>query len=198
MGFKPAVKTFGEADVVVTTPRRDVRITVDSDPINPRAEYSNAGVMYCRHGRYDLGDKNAEDAFVENAKGNRVQRDDIALALPIYMYDHSGITISHEPFSCPWDSGLLGVHYITKEVLSREFNGDKAKARACLESELKTYDQYLRGEVFGFEVLDENDDAVDSCWGFFGDKLEETGILEYLPAELHEQAKEAWERRYEG
>jgi hypothetical protein len=40
-----------------------------------------------------------------------------------------------------------------------------------LQGEINTYDQYLRSEVYGFQVTPESDDTqiLDSCWGFFGD-----------------------------
>ena len=30
------------------------------------------------------------------------------LMLPLYLYDHSGITMNTTGFSCPWDSGQVG------------------------------------------------------------------------------------------
>ena len=37
--------------------------------------------------------------------------------------------------------------------------------------EIDTYNEYLHGEVYGFQVTPEDDDTeiLDSCWGFFGD-----------------------------
>lgn len=67
-----------------------------------------------------------------------------------------------------------------------------------LECEMETYDQYLRGDVYGYvltktvveqvkcphcgEVIREYEEEVeeDSCWGFYGDCLEENGILDNL------------------
>ena len=37
-----------------------------------------------------------------------VRATDKYVILPLYLYDHSGITISTGPFSCPWDSGQVG------------------------------------------------------------------------------------------
>jgi hypothetical protein len=33
----------------------------------------------------------------------------------LYLYDHSGITISTSPFSCGWDSGQVGFIYLTRQ-----------------------------------------------------------------------------------
>jgi len=43
--------------------------------------------------------------------------------LPVFMYDHSGVALSHGrsyPFNCPWDSGFYGIHFIEKEKLFKE------------------------------------------------------------------------------
>lgn len=37
------------------------------------------------------------------------------IILPLYLYDHGGITMSTGPFSCPWDSGQLGWIYALKQ-----------------------------------------------------------------------------------
>ncbi len=227
----------------VVEPKLTYKIEMDRDqPPSPR-EWDNVGVMFCKHGRYALGDEDAdnpfdeiegktidgvfiaEDEFVEirdhlswdtwpdykeqtvetileviedvQWETRHVIRDDIAICLPLYLYDHSGITISHGKFSCPWDSGQVGWHYITKAKLEDEFDGDEAKAMKCLEAELKTYDDYLQGNVWGYVIENEEGDDVDSCWGFYGDELEETGILDAVGDEHVEGLKEAWERRFD-
>lgn len=257
--------------IKVVEPKLTYKIEQDQDPENPRKEWDNVGVMFCKHGRYALGDEGADDPYVtlgfydlggyklycrghscsgtddppENVvmydsvfcmlqniaedivddvdygsdedgtlmtpddveetvawleslefQTERVLRDDIAICLPLYLYDHSGITISHGAFSCKWDSGQVGWHYIAKAKLEDEFDGDEAKAMKRLECEIKTYDDYLQGNVWGYVIENEEGDDVDSCWGFYGDELEETGMLGDVAAEHVEGLKEAWERRF--
>lgn len=75
--------------------------------------------------------------------------------LPLYLYDHSGITMSTGSFSCPWDSGQVGWIYCSREKALHEWGGKvftkkvREKAEAYLKSEVNTYDQYLTGEVYG-------------------------------------------------
>lgn len=89
-----------------------VRIERDEDASNPR-EDDNFGHMVCFHRRYDLGDKH------EFADGDALREfledkaNDVAVTLPLYLYDHSGITMNTSGFSCPWDSGQVGVIYCT-------------------------------------------------------------------------------------
>lgn len=42
------------------------------------------------------------------------------IILPIYAYEHGGITLSTGSFSCPWDSGQVGWIYATKERFIKE------------------------------------------------------------------------------
>jgi hypothetical protein len=89
--------------------------------------------------------------------------------LPLSLYDHSGLTIWVGSPSCPWDSGYVGIVHASASKVKAEFNGDRDKAIACMKSEVETYDQYLRGDVYGFTITDtENDIEVESCWGVYG------------------------------
>jgi len=45
----------------------------------------------------------------------------------------------------------------------------REKALRYLEGEIETYDQYLRGDVYGFVIEDSEGEEVDSCWGYYGD-----------------------------
>lgn len=42
-------------------------------------------------------------------------------ALPLYLYDHSGITMSTTTFSCPWDSGRVGMIFCSHEEAVKEW-----------------------------------------------------------------------------
>lgn len=124
----------------------------------------------------------------------KVLRDDIALILPIYLYDHSGLTVSHGSFSCQWDSGQVGWHYMTKKAM--ESFPSKKDAEKFLEARLEEWDHVLQGNVWYFDITDEEGDSVESCGGFIGDDLEDMGMLEHIPEELHDAAREAWEERF--
>ena len=77
-----------------------IKIYQDEDAENPR-DWDNFGHMICFHSRYTLGDKH--EMTPEDARQLYDRKD--VIALPLYLYDHSGITIRTSPFSCPWDSG---------------------------------------------------------------------------------------------
>jgi hypothetical protein len=123
--------------------------------------------------------------------------------LPLYLYDHSGITMNTGGFSCGWDSGQVGWIVCDQSTIDKEFDGDRDKAEKCLEAEVEVYDHYISGNVWGFiaeqrEVADgaELDDDegwedVDSCWGFYGDDVEANGMKCNLSEEFHEALDDA-------
>ena len=139
-----------------------------------------------------------------------LQNTDLVLIKQINLYDHSGITISTSsgyPYNDRWDSCCVGFIYVTKKTIFKECGGItegnwKDRADEYLEGEVQTYDQYLRGDVYGYtltkkvihqekcphcgEVIREYEDEeeVDSCWGFYGDCLEENGILDNIGMDL--------------
>lgn len=136
---------------------------------NPR-ECDNLGIVVLGDRvRYNFGDKALPVESID-----AICRDASNIWLPVYMYDHSGITINTTGFSCPWDSGQVGIIYMPKSVAVDNW-GKKLctksvadKARACLRSEVECLDQYLRGEVFAY-IVRKGDEVLDSCHGFFGD-----------------------------
>jgi hypothetical protein len=166
-----------------------IRIEQDENPMNPRTEWDNFGIIAYKHRNYILGEEeiNDPDDFLAGLAGVEPDKDNLMelaqrknVILPVYLYDHSGITISCHPFSCPWDSGQVGYIYATYEQIRKEYNVKHVtkkvieKVKNLLRSEIETFDNYLTGEVYGFIVEDKDGEDVDSCWGFYG----EDGIKE--------------------
>lgn len=150
--------------------RYKLTIVQDDNPINPYKDCDFFGTLVHWYGRGFIGedwsrkDREEIQGFYDNFQG---------VILPVYLYEHGGKTINTSGFSCPWDSGQVGFIYVASEKIAKEYGADNAenreKAKECLRSEVKTLDDYLRGNVWSFVVTDENDNAVDSCGGFFGD-----------------------------
>ena len=181
-----------------------------SDGCNPR-ENDNLGAIVTSHRRYVLGDKQlgyvpgatswreamayyfAEDAGVNpdkyKEKIDKIWKwiDNNVIWLPVYMYDHSGITLNTTGFSCGWDSGQLGFIYTTKEKAKKWFNVRritnkiKEKVEQLLESEIEQYDKYLNGDYYKYILFDENGIIMDA-----GDCYPD---LEAIKEELPEEFK---------
>ena len=138
-----------------------LKIIPDDDPINPRTEYDNLGHMVCSHRRYILGDATPNIDFDKFNSWDHVEKYlqhiyEAAVILPLYLYDHSGLTMATTPFSCRWDSGQVGFIYVTRQEVLDEAPGNPKRltkrarewATKLLEGEVETYDQYQTGNVF--------------------------------------------------
>lgn len=96
-------------------------------------------------------------------------------ALPLYLYDHSGITMNTGGFNCMWDSGCVGVIVCDNDTIYREYGGDKGMALRALKAEVKDYDNYLTGNIWTLIAEERDDDGewdyVDSISGIDGDDV---------------------------
>jgi hypothetical protein len=183
------------------------KLTVEQDesPFSPR-EDDNLGTMVCFHSRYNLGDKHdyKHEYFSgwDEMRKAIIKKENAAIVLPLYLYNHSGLTISTSPFSCRWDSGQVGFIFISKEKILKEYGGKRVtkklveKVTEYLISEVKTYDQYLTGDVYGFKLLNKETLDEDSCWGFYGSNVFENGIIDYIGEEAQEDLKTLLEAEY--
>jgi len=178
-----------EAEAVEVIERGDyrLRITYDMFPPNPREEWENLGIMLCGHKRYNLGDEQLSAADFESwADVEAYIREELGgiEVMPLYLYDHAGITISTRSFSNPWDSGQVGYIFTTAKQLEK-FGTPRDKMREFLLSEVKTYDAYLRGEVYQWTITrreicslgHEHEELIESVGGYFDlDAAREDGL----------------------
>lgn len=107
--------------------------------------------------------------------------------VPVYAYEHGGITIATEPFDETWDAGQVGV--ICVSHAQREAEGITTEtARRVLAGEIKEFDLFLRGEVYGFIAEDRNGQRIDAVSGFLSDDggrdWDNNGMAECWPEDL--------------
>ncbi|GFE67101.1 hypothetical protein [Litoreibacter roseus] len=164
-----------------------IKIFHDPTPENPR-EFDNLGTMTCWHRRYRLGDDHSHEdphaflaSLAEMSDATDASFDQLysrasrkAVILPLYLYDHSGITMNTTGFHCPWDSGQVGFIHVSLDPV-REAYGVQRVSKSLRENvenilrqEVAAYDDYLTGNCFGF-VTERDGEEIDSCWGFLGD-----------------------------
>lgn len=175
-----------------------IKFFQDDNPESPR-EWDNLGKMVCFHRRYDLGDKH--DLTVEDAKA-LTKRDDI-ISLPLFLLDHSGITMNTGGFRhCDpqgWDSGQVGFIYVDRDKVKEEYHvkqirqGVRQKVYSVLQGEVEAYDKYLRGDVYGFVIEDADGEQLDSCWGYY-DEIENT--IKECQATIDAHVKEVNEKKH--
>ena len=135
-------------------------LTIEVRECNPREATECMGTMICFHRRYILGDSHIFKNTQEFSDWCNENKDKIAIILPLYLYDHSGITISTEPFYDKWDSGQVGYIYTTKEDV-KSFGYDLKDINLIkhrLMEEVEDYDAHLQDnfiEIY-FSLFDDN------------------------------------------
>ncbi len=162
-------------------------------------------------------DKCAAEGIIHDMEAWKAEHG-VRVILPLYLYDHSGITMSTGAFSCPWDSGqvgwihdtpegvraAMGVHetidgkytftgkYHTPDGLypSDEF------IEGVLRAEVRHYADYLEGDIMWYRVEGPTDD--DGCGGFFPDeKGSHKDMIEEAKASIDSSIRFAWQKGIE-
>jgi hypothetical protein len=190
MKTKDAVETF-------THGNRQVEIHFDPDPISPR-ENDNLVVLACWHRNLRLGDRQLFGRVSEEVIRAEVaeESDEVLAILPLYLYQHSGVTMRTTPFGDRWDSGQVGWAYVTKSGAEKmgcvgerhDRDGkvigmwDREALEESIRGEVKEYDDFLTGQVFGYIIRGIDGEEIDSCWGFVGD-------MDYVRAEAKSAAE---------
>jgi len=156
-----------------------IEVIHDEHPSDPRGD-DNLGTMVCFHPDYSLGDKHKYNKSDYNSWEGLEraihENEDVGAILPLFLYDHSGITMNTIGFQCPWDSMRVGFIFISKEKMRYEYSYKRVsqklikRVQGYLKNEVKLYDQYLTGDAYGYRITDtETEKEIDSCWGFFGE-----------------------------
>ena len=115
-----------ENDVLTqTSGNYTLTIFIDEFAHNPRAEIENLGTLYIpRPPRgYALSDKNAN---AEEAKAAPVK-------IPVYILDHSGLSLSYKSFNDSWDSWNAGIMYVTADKLKEEYGGREDAKKIAMD-----------------------------------------------------------------
>lgn len=185
------MKLYAGKYEITTANGEKQRLTIDRDEFceSPRewdnvAEFVGVG---CRR-LYDFFDKVVDDsdelAEYLNEVGEHV-------AMPLYIYEHSGICI-HTYRASRWDTSFVGVAVVSKEkaldALNCTVENWEEKAREIINQEIEMLNQYLSGDVYMY-VLEqvkkceccgaEHTEEIESCGGFFGVE----SIIAELPKE---------------
>lgn len=118
--------------------RKGFTLDILEDSIESPREYfadSNIGTIVCFNRKYKnlADDSELNDLSLEEWLNKC--KDEIIVALPLYVYDHSGISISTSSFNDRWDSGFLGFIYCTDKSAKKEdlCRDDKATIVGMLE-----------------------------------------------------------------
>ena len=147
----------------------EVEFDWDYNPRDPDWVGEMYSRMVCFHSRYSFGDFQFDSSLkyemdkenwwnpssghsaIDDFEEYIYKTQDPFVCLPLYLLDHSGLTIRTYPFNDGWDSSPIGFIYMSREK-AREALGVKrlsSKARKRIKewlvSEVEEYDRYLRG-----------------------------------------------------
>lgn len=168
---------------------KEYRLIIKQDDwFNPR-EDSNLWNMLYSHRNYILWDQILDNywnsleedfAIFINNKFNILEResyysltdkeidkiykwiDKNIIYLPLYLYDHSWITINTTWFSCRWDSWQVWYIYVHRDDILEEFNNNKLfkkikdKTYSLLKNEVKVFDKYLQWDFYYYKIESRN------------------------------------------
>jgi len=109
-------------------------------------------------------------------------------AFPVYAYIHSGVALSlgrGGQFADPWDSGRIGTLFLAKSEWRYRTRETKKNwsAEHYAKVHIETWNQYLSGDVWGFEITDADGKDIDSCWGFYGLDYARSEAISNVPDE---------------
>lgn len=92
----------------------------------------------------------------------------------VNAYIHSGVALSlgsEYPFNDQWDVSTTGFALVQRK---KGWTWTREKARKVAEAIVAEWNQYLSGEVYGYNI----EASGDSCWGYYGEYDSEGGCLD--------------------
>ncbi len=170
-------------------PPRAVRIEIVPDPDQQPPWEINCpdapGCISRPHRHLTLWGEELETANMDVVDAELDERKPVVF-VPIYGYSHGAVCIRHTPFECRWDSWKAGYAYYTRAQLDRELRMFPKGSRptllrgritpeqykwgeARLISRIETWNKWVTGDIWGFRVIGDDGEELDSCYGIYDD-----------------------------
>ena len=173
-------KTIKLEDLEVETIYKDehgqfFKFFYDDSTDSPRND-TNAATILTWERDYDSPDEN-NNTFEEFAEKHGVDvskkwdlgsvmdamREEGYYVVPVYALHHSVSHYSTHDFHDPWDSGVAGIAFCKKQ---KGLPDDDDCLRTIIDQEIKEYDAWVNGEIYGVARLDKTADIVDETTGW--------------------------------
>lgn len=163
----------------------DIMVTHDEYPENPRSDSPLGTIAVFRSGGKNYGIHDTDTLAVDIIDDLEADK---AVILPVYLYDHSVVRVSTSTFMnraphAEWDSGLIGVIYMTREDIRREFmcklvtKKVREQVKRSLVACIEELDCYLRGDAWVFEVFNGEGESLEMFSGFGHDELMDDAVM---------------------
>ena len=173
-------KTIKLEDLEVETIYKDehgqfFKFFYDDSTDSPRND-TNVATILTWERDYDSPDEN-NNTFEEFAEKHGVDvsqkwnldsvmdamREEGYYVVPVYALHHSVSQYSTHDFHDPWDSGVAGIAFCKKQ---KGLPDDDDYLRTIIDQEIKEYDAWVNGEIYGVARLDKTADIVDETTGW--------------------------------
>lgn len=159
-----------------------LEINYDEAPLSPR-EDDNLGKLFFYSNKFNhLNELTIEEFQLANIETHYI--------ISIYSYNHGEIDLSTTPYNDKFDSSHVGWILCSKDNREVKLLTEE-KVLKILQSEIKTFSNYLSGDIYCFKVKLKssieyknktfiNIEDFDSCYGFYHWE----DIKSYLPNDI--------------
>ena len=148
-----------------------IKIIPDTDAERPDRRDDDFAFLVYDHRQFYVAKKGFEPRDIFDHLNTGKKTYDGYWAFVVYAYIHGGVALSVGSHNFPdaqWDVSTTGFALIKREkgMYTRE------KALKAAKSLIETWNQYLSGDVYGYQICeidaDGEENELDSCWGFYG------------------------------
>lgn len=154
---------------------RFFKLFYDEYSESPRS-YDNVATILTWERNYSSPDEN-NDTFEEFAEKHGVDvskkwdldsvmdamREEGYYVVPVYALHHGVSHYSTHDFHDPWDSGIAGIAFCKKQ---KGLPDNDDYLRAIIDQEIKEYDAWVNGEIYGIALLSQDGTVLDTSAGY--------------------------------
>jgi hypothetical protein len=85
--------------------------------------------------------------------------------IPLTLYSHSGISLS-VGVNKGWDYSFMGFVLVKKQA---KWSYKEEQAKNIAKDYIISYNEFLSGEIYCYDIIDKYGENVESCCGYLGD-----------------------------
>jgi len=165
-----------------------VSIIPDTDAEQPGKYDEECFIVTTRNRYFEVKGPNEEtaDTIGENLEEWEETHHVYKLNALIHSGVHLSITSDLKEYYMGFDSGQIGFLLVKKDETPDPFK----YAQGMVEE----WNQYLSGDVWGYTIEDGEENAYDSCWGFYGFEYAKqeaiSNVPEVVPEVLYSEEEE--------
>lgn len=173
-------------------------VRIDPFPNDPREDDGFLSIIVSEHRRYDFnwfGEEDITEKFKKDYENTETKeeyeelKEEYIGLRPLYMLDHSGITLSTSPFNDRWDSGQVGFVFTTEKYIHNRFGSEFNYKENMdiisnmINEEIEIFDQYIQGNVYEMFLIDIRTGEYLNSWAnllWIDDKTRDDLISDFL------------------